>query len=51
MAKQPLRLVTSFKAKLRSSRRIFFGHPESGRHFAFNFFSRLENRLTYSIKI
>ena len=46
----PLRLVTSLKIKLRSNRRIFFGQPESGRHLTFNFFSRLEKRLTYSIQ-
>lgn len=49
IGEHPLRLTTSFNAKFRSSRRIFFGQPESGRHFTFNFFSRLENRLTYSI--
>jgi hypothetical protein len=48
MGKHPLRLVTSWKARLRSSRRIFLGHPELGRHLGLSFFSLLVKRLTCS---
>ena len=47
--RHPLWLGTSFSAKLRSSRRIFFGQPDAGRHFGFSFFSRFVNFLTFSV--
>ena len=44
------RLVTSLSVKFRSSRRIFFGHPEFGMHLGLSFFSRFVNRFTFSAK-
>ena len=41
--------VTSFSERLRSSRRIFLGHPDVSEHFGFNFFSRLVKRFRFSV--
>merc|ERR1740128_225336 len=43
--------VTSFSERLRSSRRIFLGHPDVSEHFGFNFFSRLVKRFRFLVVV